>query len=115
MLARPAEEITPENLQVWTHPDDRGTRVLREEFDQERRQSYDVEKRYVRGDGETIWCRVVVENVRRTGREGRRSQCSKTSPSASSPSSRCATIPSGSHRSSRFSEMSLQPTSISKP
>jgi PAS domain S-box-containing protein len=67
MLARPAEEITPENLQVWTHRDDRGTRVLREEFDQEKRQSYDVEKRYVRGDGETIWCRVVVENVRSDG------------------------------------------------
>ena len=67
MLARPAEEITPDNLQAWTHPDDHGTRVLREEFDQDKRQSYDVEKRYIRGDGETIWCRVVVEGVQGDG------------------------------------------------
>ncbi len=67
MLARPAEEITPDNLQAWTHPDDHGTRVLKQEFDQDKRQSYDVEKRYIRGDGETIWCRVVVEYVHGDG------------------------------------------------
>ncbi|HEX7625732.1 MAG TPA: PAS domain S-box protein [Gaiellaceae bacterium] len=67
MLARPAEEITPDNLSAWTHPDDHGTRVLREEFDQDKRRSYDIEKRYIRGDGKTIWCRVVVEDVRGDG------------------------------------------------
>jgi PAS domain S-box-containing protein len=72
MFARPAEEITPDNMLAWTHPDDHGTRVLRDEFDEDKRQSYDVEKRYIRGDGETIWCRVVVENVQGGG-QGRSS------------------------------------------
>jgi PAS domain S-box-containing protein len=63
MLGYPAAEITPQNLRLWTHPDDRDTFVLRDEFDQERRASYDVEKRYIRADGKTIWCRVVAERV----------------------------------------------------
>jgi len=64
MLGYPAAEITPDNLRLWTHQDDRDTIVLRDEFDQEKRKSYDVEKRYIRADGETIWCRVVAEHVR---------------------------------------------------
>jgi PAS domain S-box/PAS domain S-box len=63
MLGYPAAEITPDNLRRWTHPDDRGTSVLHDEFDQMKRKSYEVEKRYIRGDGKTIWCRVVVEHL----------------------------------------------------
>ena len=71
MLGYPAAEITPDNLRIWTHPDDRDTFVLRDEFDQEKRESYDVEKRYIRADGETIWCRVVAEHVRDGDKPGR--------------------------------------------
>ncbi|HEX7526563.1 MAG TPA: PAS domain S-box protein, partial [Gaiellaceae bacterium] len=63
MLGYSAAEITPENLRLWTHPDDRNTSVLHDEFDQRKRKSYEVEKRYIRGDGKTIWCRVVVEHL----------------------------------------------------
>jgi PAS domain S-box-containing protein len=63
MLGYPAAEITPDNLRRWTHPDDRGTSVLHDEFNQRKRKSYEVEKRYIRGDGKTIWCRVVVEHL----------------------------------------------------
>ena len=71
MLGYPAAEINPDNLRLWTHPDDRDTFVLRDEFDQEKRASYDVEKRYIRSDGETIWCRVIVEYVRDGDAPGR--------------------------------------------
>ncbi|MGZ4393723.1 MAG: PAS domain S-box protein, partial [Gaiellaceae bacterium] len=71
MLGYPAAEINPDNLRLWTHPDDRDTFVLRDEFDQGARESYDVEKRYIRADGETIWCRVVVEHVRDGDEPGR--------------------------------------------
>ena len=63
MLGYPAAEITPDNLRRWTHPDDRGTSVLHDEFDHGTRKSYEVEKRYIRGDGKTIWCKVVVEHM----------------------------------------------------
>jgi PAS domain S-box-containing protein len=71
MFGRPAAEITPDTLLTWTHPDDHDTFVLRDEFDQEKRESYDVEKRYIRADGETIWCRVIVEHVRDGDEPGR--------------------------------------------
>ncbi|MGZ8716306.1 MAG: PAS domain S-box protein [Gaiellaceae bacterium] len=71
MFGRPAAEITPDTLLAWTHPDDRDTLVLNEEFAAEKRDSYDVEKRYIRADGETIWCRVVVEYVRDGDGQGR--------------------------------------------
>lgn len=71
MLGYPAAEITPDNLRLWTHPDDCDSFVLRDEFDQEKRESYDIEKRYIRADGETIWCRVVVEHVRDSDAPGR--------------------------------------------
>jgi diguanylate cyclase (GGDEF)-like protein/PAS domain S-box-containing protein len=61
MLGYKAGELANMSFTAFTHPDDveLSKQLYREMLDEERA-SYQYEKRYVRKDGEVIWCRVTV-------------------------------------------------------
>jgi diguanylate cyclase (GGDEF)-like protein/PAS domain S-box-containing protein len=61
MLGYPIEELSQMSFYEYTHPEDLdATKHLHRELLEGERDSYNYEKRYVRRDGQTIWCRVTV-------------------------------------------------------
>jgi diguanylate cyclase (GGDEF)-like protein/PAS domain S-box-containing protein len=61
MLGYSAAELTDMSFAAFTHPDDVGvSKGLWRELLDDNRPSYEYEKRYIRKDGEVIWCRVSV-------------------------------------------------------
>ena len=96
MLGYTAAELAAMRFQEYTHPDDveQNLRLFNEIMDGPR-DAYQFEKRCFRKDGQMIWLRVtsVAERGRRTAGAPTRSRCSRTSPSASSPSRRISSRP----------------------
>lgn len=65
MLGYTLEEFTAKNFVDFTHPDDRAEDVaLFQDLVAGRRNSYTLEKRYIRQDGEVVWARLSVSVVR---------------------------------------------------
>lgn len=65
LLGYRASELVGMHFREFTHPDDRAPSVLSFQGMMEgRRQNYEVEKRYIRKDGEVIWGRLVVSALR---------------------------------------------------
>jgi two-component system, cell cycle sensor histidine kinase and response regulator CckA len=61
MLGYTGEELSRMHVTEFTHPDDCAkTHELHQEFTQGARNSYHVEKRYIRKDGQVVWVRVSV-------------------------------------------------------
>ena len=63
MLGRRAEEVIGTEAMIFTHPDDVewNRELLRTK--RSKGESFQIEKRYVRADGSTVWCRVSVSFV----------------------------------------------------
>ncbi len=69
MLGYPAEEIAALGAEGVSHPDDMALDLeLFTELVEGRRSSYQIDKRYLRADGATLWGRLTVSLVR--GEEG---------------------------------------------
>ncbi len=68
MLGRPAAELAGRSLWTHTHPDDQDSDagLLGAVLDG-RRESYTLERRYLRPCGETLWARTTVTAVREAG------------------------------------------------
>ena len=56
ILGYSAEELKGRSFKEYTHPDD----LQQSPFDKWDRQSYELEKRYIRKDGNVVWVRVVA-------------------------------------------------------
>jgi two-component system, cell cycle sensor histidine kinase and response regulator CckA len=64
MLGYTGEELSRMHLAEFTHPDDRPkTQELHQEFVQGARNSYQIEKRYIRKDGQAVWVRASVSTA----------------------------------------------------
>ena len=70
MLGYPREALIGMHFGDFTHPDDVAVNVaLFDELLGGERSSYEIEKRFVRGDGNVIWGRLVVSRVPGSGGE----------------------------------------------
>ncbi|MGA2962264.1 MAG: PAS domain S-box protein, partial [Candidatus Korobacteraceae bacterium] len=64
MCGRSAEELNGTSFVDYTHPDDLAKNLrLFELVTSGKRQSVEIEKRYLRKDGETIWVRVISSSL----------------------------------------------------
>jgi PAS domain S-box-containing protein len=71
MLGYSREALIGKHFSDFTHPDDVEPNVeLFDEMLAGERSAYEMEKRFVRGDGDIIWGRLVVSVVPATGEEG---------------------------------------------
>ena len=63
-------ELMERGIRAITHPDDLAheAKLVREVIEG-RSDSYQIEKRYIRSDGETVWVRLTVSMTRETGHE----------------------------------------------
>lgn len=65
ILDRPASELTGHGLWEYSHPDDpNGDAELLSGVLDGRRESYTIERRYLRPSGETVWARSTVTAIR---------------------------------------------------
>ena len=61
-----AEELKDKKFTDYTHPDDIAKNLqLYEQLRSDKLQSYEMEKRYIRKDGKTIWVRVIASRTKR--------------------------------------------------
>ena len=61
MCGYSAEELKGTKFTDYTHPDDIAKNLeLYEQLGSDKLQSYEMEKRYIRKDGEIIWVRVIA-------------------------------------------------------
>jgi diguanylate cyclase (GGDEF)-like protein/PAS domain S-box-containing protein len=64
MLGYTAEELCERTITDITHPDDRAEAIERhDELMSGNQRAYTYEKRYLRKDGQVVWCRVNVNSV----------------------------------------------------
>jgi PAS domain S-box-containing protein len=65
LLGYASAELRSRSFEALTHPDDREScRQLFEQVRRGRRESFELERRFVRKDGRVIWSRVVVGAIR---------------------------------------------------
>ncbi|MGE3812077.1 MAG: EAL domain-containing protein [Candidatus Nanopelagicales bacterium] len=68
LLGREDDEVVGRRTTDLTHPEDVGNDLqLFAELVRAERSSYQVEKRFVRSDGQPVWARVIVSAARTTG------------------------------------------------
>ena len=59
-----AEELKGKKFTDYTHPDDIAKNLqLFEQLGSDKLRSYEMEKRYIRKDGEIIWIRVIASRL----------------------------------------------------
>jgi PAS domain S-box-containing protein len=64
LLGYDATELAGKYMRDYSYPDDlpRQALVVAESIEQ-RRSSFQIEKRYIRSDGDVIWCRLIVYSI----------------------------------------------------
>jgi PAS domain S-box-containing protein len=64
ILGRSREQLIGQHIQDLTHPDDRERNIGNFTSMLRTRQPYEMEKRYLRGDGSAVWVSITVSPVR---------------------------------------------------
>ncbi|MEI7742606.1 MAG: PAS domain S-box protein [Chloroflexota bacterium] len=77
ILARPEEELVGRRFDTYVHPDDveGACQLMDEMLGQEASRGFSTERRYLSGDGRTIWARVTSRPLRDDQRGGNRLVC----------------------------------------
>jgi PAS domain S-box-containing protein len=70
LLGYSASELSGKFVRDFSYPDDleHQNRVISDSI-KDRRQSFQLEKRYIRSDGEVIWCRLTVYSLTHQGED----------------------------------------------